>query len=376
MSRLKTLQELYQYDGIETCAADGMCAEKCPVAINTGEFIKEMRKLQTTSFQDNMSMFIAKNYKTAMNFGKLALFTTSTTHSIFGSNFIISVNNLLKKISPNGLIPTWNKFFPLSSNFIPTSSLEEKSDKVIYFPSCVSRLMGPSADDNYLKSTPEITLEILKKAKYQVIIPKNIESLCCGLSFHSKGLINANDYKVNELLDHLLEISEDGKYPILCETSPCLFHLKSAIKSCSNSKYFPLVFSLYEPIDFISLFLENRLQWNQIEDNIILHVPCSSKKMKLQEKMLSIANKCAKNVIDSAVPCCGMAGDRGMRYPELSDSAGMPLKRVLNSANEQNIKISHGFSTSRTCEIQMANQSSIQFSSLLHLVNSATIEKP
>jgi hypothetical protein len=27
----------YEYDGDATCAADGMCQEKCPVKINTGE---------------------------------------------------------------------------------------------------------------------------------------------------------------------------------------------------------------------------------------------------------------------------------------------------------------------------------------------------
>lgn len=27
---------------------------------------------------------------------------------------------------------------------------------------------------------------------------------------------------------------------------------------------------------------------------------------------------CAGNVVNTNVPCCGMAGDRGMRYPELT----------------------------------------------------------
>lgn len=27
---------------------------------------------------------------------------------------------------------------------------------------------------------------------------------------------------------------------------------------------------------------------------------------------------CADNVVSTNVPCCGMAGDRGMRYPELT----------------------------------------------------------
>ena len=41
--RLKDLSEIYTYQGEETCAADGMCQVKCPVKINTGELIKEIR---------------------------------------------------------------------------------------------------------------------------------------------------------------------------------------------------------------------------------------------------------------------------------------------------------------------------------------------
>jgi Fe-S oxidoreductase len=35
-ARLKTFKGSYEYDGDATCAADGMCQEKCPVKINTG----------------------------------------------------------------------------------------------------------------------------------------------------------------------------------------------------------------------------------------------------------------------------------------------------------------------------------------------------
>ena len=41
--RLDELEEVYKYQGAETCAADGMCQVKCPVKINTGEMIKELR---------------------------------------------------------------------------------------------------------------------------------------------------------------------------------------------------------------------------------------------------------------------------------------------------------------------------------------------
>ena len=40
---LAELIEEYEYDGLETCAADGMCALACPLGIDTGVLVKELR---------------------------------------------------------------------------------------------------------------------------------------------------------------------------------------------------------------------------------------------------------------------------------------------------------------------------------------------
>src|SRR3954451_6970342 len=39
----EALLEEYEYDGIETCAADGTCRLACPVGIDTGKLIKQFR---------------------------------------------------------------------------------------------------------------------------------------------------------------------------------------------------------------------------------------------------------------------------------------------------------------------------------------------
>ncbi len=41
--RFKDMSVSYEYQGKDTCAADGMCQEKCPVKINTGDLIKHIR---------------------------------------------------------------------------------------------------------------------------------------------------------------------------------------------------------------------------------------------------------------------------------------------------------------------------------------------
>lgn len=39
----RELMQTYQYQGIDTCAATGLCAQRCPVGINTGELVKKLR---------------------------------------------------------------------------------------------------------------------------------------------------------------------------------------------------------------------------------------------------------------------------------------------------------------------------------------------
>lgn len=64
-------------------------------------------------------------------------------------------------------------------------------------------------------------------------------------------------------------------------------------------------FSLYEPVEFIRLFLADKLEWRQVKDSIAIHVPCSSKKMGITTAFEELAARCAKEVTPSGIPCCG-----------------------------------------------------------------------
>ena len=127
----------------------------------------------------------------------------------------------------------------------------------------------------------------------------------------------------------------------------------------------------YEPVQFISLHLKSRLEFKQVRDTVAVHVPCSSKKLKLNEQMVALAERCAHEVHQTPIPCCGMAGDRGMRYPELTGASLQHLDGMMSQNN-----CSDGYSTSRTCEMSLSNHSNTHFRSLLYLVDEATTPKP
>ena len=56
---LEALLEQYEYDALETCAADGTCVLACPVGIDTGKFVKELRARQHSPRAEKVALRLA-----------------------------------------------------------------------------------------------------------------------------------------------------------------------------------------------------------------------------------------------------------------------------------------------------------------------------
>jgi D-lactate dehydrogenase len=230
----------------------------------------------------------------------------------------------------------------------------------VYFPSCINRSMGVSRDHFNEKQLSEKMVQLLHKAGYEVIYPENLNNLCCGMAFLSKGYTKAGEKKSAELEAALLKASNNGEYPVLCDMSPCLYTMKENI--ISNLK-------LYEPVEFISNFLLPHLTINQLDETITVFPVCSMKKMGLEYKLVELAEKCATQVIVAETNCCGFAGDRGFTYPELNRHGLQNLKTGLPE------KVRYGYSTSRTCEIGLSLHSGISYKSIVYLVDHVSSAK-
>ena len=232
---------------------------------------------------------------------------------------------------------------------------------MVYFPSCIGRTMGPAKGDKDQRPVFEAMLSVLHKANYDVLFPRAMERLCCGLTFESKGLFSQADKMSQELEEAVLACSNNGEYPVLCDTSPCLYRMRTAFKS---------KLKLYEPVEFIHAFLMDRLDFRMTPETVAVHVTCSSTKMGLAEKFRAVAQACAlKVVMPPKVGCCGFAGDRGFTYPELNTSALADLKQSLP------VECGAGYSNSRTCEIGLSHHSGIPYQSIVHLVDNCTSKK-
>ncbi|MDO9256863.1 MAG: FAD-binding and (Fe-S)-binding domain-containing protein [Bacteroidales bacterium] len=349
-----SLAKSFVYAGNQTCATDGLCSLSCPVKIDTGKLIKNLRSEQFILSQ-NRVMWIANRMSLVTAAARRALSIVSFFHTIMGTHLLKGISGGLRKISGN-VIPFWNPFMQKGAREIKVNLKlnSDSSRKVVYFPSCINRSMGVSSDHKEEMQLSEKMVHLLNKGGYEVIYPENLNNLCCGMAFSSKGYTEVGEKKSNELEAALLKASNNGEYPVLFDMSPCLYTMKENMKS--NLK-------LYEPVEFITLYLIPHLKITPVDEVITVFPVCSMKKMGLENKLVELARICATDVIVAETNCCGFAGDRGFTYPELNKHGLGNLRTQLPET------IKHGYSTSRTCEIGLSLHTGISHKSIVYLAD-------
>lgn len=363
-ARLRTLEKEYSYAGEQTCAGDGLCSTSCPMGINVADLTHQLRRMNMPAGTLGYGVwdFTAKHYSGVKSGLKGALRMATAGETVLGD---LAMSGLCRWLHSVIRLPLWTPATPKAYN-IPmslkalVSSAVASTNKVVYFPSCINQMMGlPKHHHAVDKPLVEEMVSLLTKAGYEVIFPENMSSLCCGTIWESKGMPEIADRKTKELEDALWKASEEGRYPVLCDQSPCLHSMKHKIKRMR----------LYEPSEFILEFLSDKLEFHQTDTPVAIHLTCSMRLMHKTDKMLELARMCSSNVIvPEGVGCCGFAGDKGMTHPELNKYALRKLKAQVKG-------ILVGYSNSRTCEIGLATNSGIPYVSIAYLVNRCTTAK-
>ncbi len=358
------LAKTYTYQGRDTCAADGLCALRCPAGINTGAFIKSLRAAQNGKTARAAARFAAEHFAAVTGGASVLLAGADAAHRVLGTRLMRKASDLARIVSARK-IPAWNPAMPTGITRAAVTALARDASRaaaclpaVVYFPSCVSRTMGPDSNNADRRTEPQITVGLLAKAGFRVIFPAGLERLCCGMAFASKGFTEEAAYKESELNAALLAASENGRYPVLSDTSPCLLHMRETLDSRLK---------LHEPISFVLEEMRDKLSFTRLDRVVAVHATCSARKMGLADKLAELAGLCAKTVVTpTGVDCCGFAGDKGFSFPELNKAALADLRRQVSGCDA-------GYSTSRTCQIGLALHGGIPYRCILALVDEATV---
>ncbi|MCK6601834.1 MAG: FAD-binding oxidoreductase [Bacteroidetes bacterium] len=343
------LTEDFVYGGIETCAADGLCAVACPVGIDTGKLMKRLRTEAASGPAQKATGLLARNFKLA---------ETGTQAAAAARPFVNLVAEAVNFYRP-GSLPK------LPVNLKPAVKLpaETRDDAdAVYFQSCISRTMGGYPDE---KSLGGIIEEVCLRAGVILSVPDTRGS-CCGTPFSSKGYPDAASAVFAETINRLYHFTHSGKIPVLVDTSPCtqtFLNPGFPMSPETENQYTCLTF--LDSVTFLARTVLPRLTVFRKVESAWFHPACSVVKAGLLPDLIAIAGQtCHDGRFPEPSGCCGMAGDRGLWHPELPENA---MEKEIAQFKEN--PAARYFSSSRTCESGLDHHSGFPFRSLWHLAD-------
>ena len=360
------LLDQYQYDGMDTCAVDGLCATACPVDINTGDLIKRLRRENHSASANKIALLAAKNFKTVEWAARAALKMGFAINKIFGKNAMIKMTGGIKKVIP--AMPLWSNHIHLPPELSIIKSKKQTSkvaeSKVVYFPACISRMLGTY--EGKKKNLMETFMSICNKSDIEVIVLDNVNGSCCSQIFSSKGFSDAYRFTANRIVEQIWKTSREGSLPIVIDVSSCaytLHNIRPVLTDENKSKFDQL--TILDSVDFLHDMVMPLALVKQKKRNIVLHPVCSLEKMKTENKFVRLAKHFADDVtVPKYAGCCGMAGDRGFLFPELTASATNPEALEVSQK-----KYNGYYSSTKTCEIAMSDAVKENYESILYLVD-------
>jgi D-lactate dehydrogenase len=365
---LDSVMDDFNYAGIDTCAADGMCATACPVGINTGDFVKQLRAESVKN--EAPALWIAEHFSLAEKAIGWGVRLGHMAAKVIGVNGVKSISITAEKLTGTTL-PKWNNHIPFhASTSLPLRSARGEGEKYfIYFPSCISRQLG--AQDSSM-ALSEALIKIAHRAGLSLWIPPDVAGTCCGMPFASKGYSAAYKATLHKTLLKLWDWSEEGRYPIVIDTTSCTHTLRTCGNDLSDEdKELWKGLTILDGIEFLHDCVLPKLDIHSLDQEVILHPNCSARKLGLDSKLLAIAQKCARSAtVPLNLGCCAFAGDRGLLFPELTASATEKEAAEVNARNYDGY-----YSCNIPCEIGMSEATGKGYVSIVYLLERASRTK-
>ncbi|NBO78244.1 MAG: FAD-binding oxidoreductase [Actinobacteria bacterium] len=341
---LDAIKENYDYQAIDTCAVDGMCQTACPVHINTGDLVKRLRSENQSGVSQYLGFIASKNWSKTTNLLSKLL----TLAKKLPSSLVIPVNKIARQIGGNNSLPLWNKELPNGGR--PRVGKSINNPDLLYFPSCTSSLYGED-------STIQSFLSLCNKAGLNVLIPEDIDQLCCATPWSSKGLTQGFEEMALKTSTSILKHLKDPAVEVVSDASSCSQGLQNLLKDTSVSTK--------DLVQFIAESVLPKLEINRKVSTLALHPTCSGVEMGTNKFLNQIALSIADEVITPLDwSCCGFAGDRGLLHPELTESATEKEAQEI-----KNQEIQYFASTNKPCQIALSKATGKKYVHIVELLD-------
>jgi D-lactate dehydrogenase len=351
----KVLLEEQEYDSLETCAADGSCQLACPVGIDTGKLVKELRHEQHGERAEKAALRAAKRWKTVEAVSRLGL----------------RLGGPLARRTKRGRGLPGAAQRSGEGDPRPTKAGRVGRGSPSPDPSAVAAVYVPSCTNRIFAGNPvEALVTVSARAGLPVRIPDDVAGSCCGLPFGSKGFGAAHAHKANEMVERLWEWSDEGKLPVVIDAASCTQAIADpgeGVLSEENAERLDRV----EILDSVAWAHDRLLPKLRIAGRVgsaTVHPTCATRHMGLAPRLRALARALADDVyVAPSATCCGFAGDRGISHPELTAAATRPQAEELAGRH-----FDAHLSSNRTCEIGLGRATGADYESVVILLERLT----
>ncbi|MGE0455233.1 MAG: FAD-binding and (Fe-S)-binding domain-containing protein [Vicinamibacteria bacterium] len=364
----EALDRAYAYDGLDTCAVDGLCATACPVSIDTGKLVKRLRGEARGPFARRLAGAVARHFALA-EAGVRAALRVGGAATALGLGRALSWLTRLKRACLGHEFPLWIPPMPRAARRLPRGAAGPQEAAAVYVPACLTRAMGALPGEPDAPSLPEALVALASRAGRPLWIPPDVAGTCCGVPFSSKGFPEAHALTAGRMVERLLAWSQDARLPVVLDVTPCVHGLLTSGPSLT-----PELRAGLERLRILdsSQFLAELLPLLPVRRRVAraaVHPVCSAQKLGLQPTIEGVARACAEEVlVPASAGCCGFAGDRGLLVPELTESALRAEAAEISTLPADTACVS----TSRGCEIGLTRATGRPFRSLAQLLEEVT----
>jgi D-lactate dehydrogenase len=351
----RALLEEYEYDSLETCAADGSCQLACPVGIDTGKLVKALRQERHTPRAERAALATAKRWKAVEAISRLGL----------------RLGGPLARRTKRGRgLPGPARWggegdpLPTKAGSVGRGSPSPPPSAVaaVYFPSCTNRILGGNP--------VEALVAVSARAGMPVWIPDDVAGSCCGLPWSSKGFGEAHRHKANEMVERLWAWSGEGALPVVIDAASCTQGVTDpgeGVLSEENAERLTKL-QILDSVAWAHDRLLPQLEIGSKVNSATVHPTCATRHLGLAPRLRAVATALADEVyVAPSSTCCGFAGDRGVSHPELTESATRPQAEELSGRH-----FDAHLSNNRTCEIGLGRATGEDYESVLILLERLT----
>lgn len=344
------LRKGYEYFGVDTCAACSMCKGLCPLSIDTAQIALSMRRIDPPA--PELAKKIYDNFSTTLQMCRAGVSLEGIAGSIITQKAISKITEGLHGVT--GITPYVPKTTPKANRYKLKNRIKPTNfEKVVYFSTCANRAFKPNQGYDDDRSLQQVVESLCNKAHIDIIYPKHIENLCCGLSFENYD--DVHERAVKDLHDALMKASENGKYPIVIDHSACFNH---AFKHMPDLE-------INDISEFLCKYVVPHLDIEKCDERVIVHKQCKIKSLNKSQYIEDLARLCTDHVFNiKSFACDGFAGQKGFFTPELNKSA---TKDLAGEIAEYGATL--GVSSSSTCEIGLGESGGIPFVGVAFLLD-------